>query len=359
MFSKEIARHADACRFCWMCRHICPVAGSTGNESWTPRAKGLLISMIERGTEYDAGIADVMYHCTFCDACANDCVTGYRPSEFIRAARTQALVDGIAPASVTKAIETIMEQGNIFGEAQKVTCPGAAASADTLLYLGQTVRAVQPEQGAAAAGLLAKAGVAYMVLDDEPASGAYLGELMGYTGDVQTVAAAAAEALTKTGASKLVVLNPADAQMFKEQYAQWGLLSGMEIVTYTAFVAELLKDGKLAPKAVNRQASLQEPVKLTRGIEEEAPAKALIEAAGIENIEMFLNGKMSRCVGTVPFEKIAPETTKEMVRVRTDDARRMGSSAMVTVSPDDYYVLNKYAVDMEILDLFTLLNEQC
>ena len=62
MFSKESARQAEACRFCWMCRHICPVAGSTGNEGWTPRARGLLVSLIERGVKYDADIAEAMYH---------------------------------------------------------------------------------------------------------------------------------------------------------------------------------------------------------------------------------------------------------------------------------------------------------
>ena len=59
MFSKDSARQADACRFCWMCRHICPVAGATGSEGWGPRARGLMVSMIERGSaELDAEIAE-------------------------------------------------------------------------------------------------------------------------------------------------------------------------------------------------------------------------------------------------------------------------------------------------------------
>ena len=76
MFSIDSSRQADACRFCWMCRHICPVSNSTGNEGWTPRARGLMVSMIERGLPYDGEIAEAMYHCTLCDACANDCATG-------------------------------------------------------------------------------------------------------------------------------------------------------------------------------------------------------------------------------------------------------------------------------------------
>lgn len=358
MFSKEVIRHAEACRFCWMCRHICPVAGSTGNESWTPRAKGLLISMIERNTEFDAGIADVMYHCTFCDACANDCVAGFRPSDFVRAARTQALVEGHAPAVVTETIDRIMEYGNIFGAQKDVVYPSAEA-AEVLLYLGQTIRGANPTTGIAVAEILKKAGVAVQIMEDEPVSGAYLGELMGYTGDVQQIAVQTAAALEATGAKTLVVMNPADAQIFIEEYAKWGLLQNMQIVTITAYLTQLIDSGALKLGKADLKASVQEPVKLTRGLEEEQPLLKIVAAAGVENIEMFLHGKMSRCIGTIPFEQIAPETVREMVRVRVEDAVRMGATAMIAASADDYYILTKYAKDMQIIDLFNLLSELC
>ena len=41
MFSEKSKKNADACRFCWMCRHLCPVQLVTGKETNTPRAKGL------------------------------------------------------------------------------------------------------------------------------------------------------------------------------------------------------------------------------------------------------------------------------------------------------------------------------
>ena len=46
MFSEKAYKNAEACRFCWMCRHLCPVQLVTGKETNTPRAKGLLVSMI-------------------------------------------------------------------------------------------------------------------------------------------------------------------------------------------------------------------------------------------------------------------------------------------------------------------------
>ncbi len=364
MFSKESARHADACRFCWMCRHICPVAGSTGNEAWTPHARGLMVSMVERGTEYNAEIAEIMYHCTLCDACANDCVTGYKPSDFTREARTLAVVENFAPAKVFDLIDTIIDKKNIFGADRTDEIFDAVGAlpekAEVLLYAGQTARGVLPQTAIDAAALLKKAGVTFTMLKDEPASGAYLGELMGFTGDVQQAAKAAADQIAATGAKTVVVLNPADACFMHEKYSEWCLLREVEIVTATAFFHSLLQEGKLHIEEKPVRASLQEPVKLTRGMDEITPLKLIAEAAGVELIEMFLNGKFSRCVGTVPFELYDPKTVREMVRVRCNDAKRLGGEIVITASPDDTYIMSRYAVEgIQVVDLFALLNERC
>lgn len=364
MFSKESARHADACRFCWMCRHICPVAGSTGNEGWTPRARGLMVSMIERGTTYDADIAEVMYHCTLCDACANDCATGYKPSEFVREARTLAVVENIAPKAVMTAIDTIESSGNIFGSETDHTVLDAIGDmpdeAGILLFLGQTARTVAAQVALSAIALLRKANVPFTVLSEEPASGAYMGELMGFTGDVQAMAVAAADKIAAAKAKTLVVLNPADAVMFRDEYGKYGLLGGVEVVTATAFISKLIDDGALRPAASGLTASLQEPVKLTRGLDELEPFKKIAAAAGIGAVDMYLNGKMSRCIGTVPFDMYAPSVVSDMVNVRCEDARRLGSRLIVTASPDDYYLMSKYAESaVRIVDIYGVLNNAC
>lgn len=365
MFSIDSIRQAEACRFCWMCRHICPVAISTGNEGWTPRARGLMVSMIERGLPYNEEIAEVMYHCTLCDACANDCATGYKPSSFIREARTHAVVGGFAPKPILDAIDCICETGSIFG-AEKAdeeildTIGALWAKAEVLLFAGQTAMHACSEVIVHFASLLKKAGIAFTLLSDEPESGSILTELMGSTGDVQVVATAAAAKIQSSGAKKLVVLSPADAVIFRDEYSGWGLLREVEIVTATAFLAELVAAGKLCPKSIPFTASLQEPVKLTRGLGEEAPLKALVAAAGINLKELFLHGKMSRCIGTVALDFYDPIVVKEMVRIRCEDALRLDSHVIVTASPDDFWLMSRYVLPgVEIRDLFAVLDEQC
>lgn len=36
MISQNALHHAEKCRFCWMCRHLCPVQHQTGKELNTP-----------------------------------------------------------------------------------------------------------------------------------------------------------------------------------------------------------------------------------------------------------------------------------------------------------------------------------
>ena len=72
MISENALRHAEKCRFCWMCRHLCPVQHQTGKEINTPRAKGLLLSMVNKGAqEFDKDMGQAMYECLLCDACTN------------------------------------------------------------------------------------------------------------------------------------------------------------------------------------------------------------------------------------------------------------------------------------------------
>ncbi len=63
--------------------------------------------MTARGKEFDSDMAQAMYECLLCDACTNDCATGYQPPLFIREARTEAVVNGLAPKAVMDLVDNI------------------------------------------------------------------------------------------------------------------------------------------------------------------------------------------------------------------------------------------------------------
>ena len=239
MIRQNALHHAEKCRFCWMCRHLCPVQHQTGKELNTPRAKGLLLSMVNKKAQtFDKDMAEAMYECLLCDACTNDCATGYQPPLFIREARTEAVVSEVAPASVMKLIENVETTGNIYG----VEKPSYGQDGtDVVVYIGEVAAIKVPEMAKHLLALLAKAGVSAKVLANEPASGVMLGDLMGYTEEVRKQAEVCAKTLNETGLP-VVVLDSYDAEIMTQKYPEWGCEIAAGVTTATAFVARLLEE---------------------------------------------------------------------------------------------------------------------
>lgn len=365
MFSEKAVKNFIACRFCLMCRHLCPVGLKTGNETNTPKAKALLLSYVNTGMPFSAEMAQDMYECCLCHACASDCETGYEPPLYIREARTMAVVDNLVPAGVRKVIGNLEATGNIFGLAPNDLSPALRdairalpAKAQTLLYLGGTARCKMPEIALALVRLLQKAGVSFTVLADEPQSGAELGDMIGFVDDVRQVARKCAEAVNGTGAKTIVVLDPNSARLFKQQCAGWGIPFAGEIVTATAFVAGLLRDKKLSPRPVALAATFQDDFALTRELDETEAPREIMAALGIDLKEMFLNRKRVKSGGTALMHEYAPRLTKLTGEGRWADALRTAAPVLLTATPDTLYVMRETVPDgMEIQDLFVLLGQ--
>ncbi len=66
----------DNCRYCLMCRHVCPVGHVTRLETLTPHGWGLLISSGQRGLiDWTDSAVDKLYTCADCGTCQSHCVT--------------------------------------------------------------------------------------------------------------------------------------------------------------------------------------------------------------------------------------------------------------------------------------------
>lgn len=360
MLSQNACRHADACRFCWMCRHLCPVGLKTGREVNTPRAKGLLLSMVERSSaEYTADMAQAMYECMLCGACTNDCATGYEPPLYIREARTQAAVEGLLPVPVQGVLDKIKNTGNIYG-VQKPSY-GIGNKADVLLYIGEVAACAEPGMARAYMDLLSKAGVDFMVLDSEPASGTMLGDLIGFVAEVQAQAKNCADTMNSAGAAMVVVLDSYDAVTFTQRYPEWGCALRAPVVTATAYLARLLESGKLAFKQQQGVVSYHDDSRLARTLHEFEPARKLLAAMGLEVREMFQNRRLAKCCGTSLAKAYMPDLAKLTAEGRWEDFVRVeGVDTLVAANPQAMEVLSMAVpAGKKLADLYTLLNGAC
>ena len=340
MISQNALNHAEKCRFCFMCRHLCPIQLQTGREINTPRAKGLVLSMVSKGTEvYDKDMAQTMYECLLCDACVNDCATGYQPPVYIREARTEAVVNDIAPAAVMALMENIEATGNIYG-VEKTSF--AQEGKDVLVYLGEVAACKTENMAKSFLQLLEKAGVSAKVLADEPASGVMLGDLIGYVDEVAEQAKQCAAAINQTGLKTVVVLDSYDAQIMKQKYPEWGCEIQADVVTATAYVAQLLQEGKLQTSgSCAGLVACHDDDRLARTFYEFEPIRAIAKAAGFDVTEMFNKERLAKSCGSALTLAYMPQIITKVAAGRWEDLMRTEAKIMVTANPQAYLCLSQ------------------
>ncbi len=357
MFSEKARKNADACRFCWMCRHLCPVQLVTGKETNTPRAKGLQVSMLERGMPMDMDCARTMYECLLCGACTNDCATGYDPLVYIREARTEANVLGLVPPEVEHVLDLIAGTGNLYGSKEcGLPLENIPEEGKILVWLGETARYSRPEVAEALLSILEKAGVKAAVLKDEPQSGNTLGDLMGYIEDVRQAAKHAAKAIARSGAEKVIVLDSYDAAFMRHAFPEWGIALP-EIETATSFVAELVRTGRLTPKKDSGIVTYHDGSRLARDLDEHEPAREILRAMGYEIHEMWQNRRLAKCCGTSVMRALFPEIWKGTAENRWQDVKRTDARVLVAACPQSTEALSATVPEgYRYEDLFVLLN---
>lgn len=361
----ENARHiADACRFCWMCRHLCPAGLATGREVNTPRARGLLVSMDSRGIPLSADSVDAMFQCCLCGACTNDCATGWDPTVFIREARRDAVVRNLLPPAARQVLDRALT-GDISGKSPDKNLTAAIAAlpktADIVLYLGS-----EGLRGGAASsmGLIATlraAGTVFTVLRDEPDSGAILYDLMGMTDDIRRMAEQCLDRIRAAGGKTVIAADPTCARFFKRECEEMGLLNGLAVVTATAFVEECVVSGKLTPGSLSvTSATFHDPCRLARDLDETESARNILRALGISVTEMFLNRKLATCCGGPVLGALYPALGADVATARWTDTVAAGEDVLITACPRCLAVMAATApAGKRVMDIFALVAEAC
>lgn len=352
MLSGKACNIIKECRFCWMCRHLCPVGLATGKELYTPRAKALLLDMEQKGTAAMEDYAEEMFGCCLCGSCASNCETGYEPPIFIREARRNIVANGMAPAYVMDVIGAYLEK-----EKACLNDSFEFGKADVLVYTGTEGMLESQEMAKDFYAVLDKAGVAYTFFHEEPKDGNVLFDLIGETAEVKKIAKACADAINESGAKRLVVLNPSSARMFKQEYPLWGIELLPEVITATSFAETLVKEGKLRIKQTKGTVTFHDPCRLARDLEETESARNIIRAMGYELKEMIQNKKITKCCGGLVLNAHSPQMAKKVATGRLSDADRIFVDTVVTACPGCKEVLQKGDGKAEVKDIFALLND--
>ena len=357
MMSEKSKQHVDSCRFCWMCHHICPIGNATGQERNTARARALGISLVNREAIDLSEIMDNIYECATCGACVHDCVTGWDPVMFTKETRLQAALENKLPSYINQLVDNCLDCGNAYGKTalcDKLSAAIAAHSGktDTLLFLGADARYMACEQAVKAIKVLEKANVSFTVLADEPASGAQLDFLIGAAEETKEQMKVAAKVFADY--KTVVLYDPNDAKTVKQIYNEYGVEVEAKAVTYTSFVADLVKSGALVATRGNKPVVFQDPYQLSRDLEETEEAREIIRAFA-DLSEMHLNRAETVWAGNILMAQYTPKTIELVAKRRIFNAKSIGANTIVTASVSEYTALKAVATDVEILSIEDLI----
>ena len=328
---------------------------------------------------------DVLWSCTMCGACVNQCPVDIEHIDHIAdMRRNQVMIATEFPSELNGLFKNIESKGNPWGmnagdrnnwisevdfEVRVFGANGEDTIPDDVDYLFWVGCAGAFEDRAkrttkAVAELFNIAGVNFMVLGDgetctgDPARRAgneFLFQMQG----MQNV-----EMLNEIKATKIVVTCPHCLNTLNREYPQLG--GNYEVVHHTQLLNDLVKAGRLTPvKTVSEKVTYHDPCYLGRHNNVYVPPRDLIEATGADKVEMERRGEKSFCCGAGGArmwmeEKLGTQVNKN----RGDEAIATGASKIAVACPFCSVMLNDAVTSrqqegigegIEVVDVATLL----
>jgi dimethylglycine catabolism B len=293
--------------------------------------------------------ADTLWSCTTCRACVEECpMLIEHVDAIVDMRRNQTLVHGTVPGKGAEVLANLRETGTAGGYDTAarydwavdldapVAQPGKAV--DVLLIAGEGAFDMRYQRTLRAlVKVLNKAGVDYAVLGGGETD---TGDVARRLGDEATFQRLAKQLIGTLGGltfKRIVTADPHVMHSLRNECRTLG--ARFAVQHHTSFVAELVAQGRLSPKAAqalrDKRVTYHDPCYLGRyNGETEAPRK-LLKSIGIEIVEMERNGMRGRCCGGGGGAPLTDIPGKQRIPdIRIADARAVGAEVVAVGCPN-------------------------
>jgi Fe-S oxidoreductase len=350
----------DNCRYCLMCRHMCPVGHVTNMETLTPHGWGLTIASVRRGLlEWNDGSVAVLYKCADCGTCRAHCVNDQPLPEAIAATRDEVTQRKLALPVVYEIDQKLDQWENPFkNEAPETT----QDQGETALFVGDEARYLRPSVLEGALKLLDAVGIQPVLIGVGRNNG-YLASSLGLRRTAETLARSNLTELKATGATRLLVLTPGDFFTFNQLYSErlgieWP--QDVELVELVPLLAGQLEAGslKLKPFDGSKPCAYVDPTHSVRvDTRYDAPRNLLSAILSDPCIELFWRRERAHPCGNGALQFTNPDISEQLTRARLEDAAQSGAQLVVTEDPGCLSHLSRYSADfgLEVRGLYELL----
>lgn len=353
----------DNCRYCLMCRHVCPVGHVTRLETLTPHGWGLLIASERRGLiSWNASSVEKLFSCADCGACRAHCVTDQPLPNAIAAARAEVVERALAPKAVYAANEALLKWGNPY----RPTAPASVSdTGEIALFVGDEAAYLWPQALEAALKLLTTVGVTPVLIGIGRNNG-YLATSLGFPETGKVLAQANLEELNASTARQLLVLTPGDVYAFQTLYDErlglpWP--QDVELKEVSVLLAERLVAGDLAFRKLGEAPpyAYVDPAHSVRVTTRyDAPRQLLASAMPGPGTELFWRRDRTHPAGSTSLKFANPQMADHLTYARLGDAVQAGARLLISEDPGTLSALSTHATrfGVRVQGLYELLAEQ-
>ncbi len=333
---------------------------------------------------------DVLWSCTSCGACVQQCPVDIEHVDHIMDMRRyQVLVESSFPAELNQLFRGLENKGNPWNMAPNARLDWAKDLPFEVKQVGVDIESLEDVEwlfwvgcaGAyedrakkttrAVAELLHEAGVSFAVLGDGETCTGDPARRSGNEFVFQQLARQNAEVLIEAKATKVVATCAHCFNTLKNEYGQLGVR--LEVVHHTQLLNRLVREGRLTPVAPpetsvdGRTITYHDPCFIGRHNQVYEPPRELLAALpGAALTEMPRHGERSFCCGAGGARMWMEERLGERINVnRTTEAVATGAGQIATACPFCRVMLSdgltalqadgKAAADVEVLDVAQLL----
>jgi Fe-S oxidoreductase len=364
-------------------------APADGEASETARAE-LDRPLIGNAEAYGVIDPDVLWSCTSCGACVQQCPVDIEHVDHIMDMRRyQVLVESSFPTELNQLFKGLENKGNPWNMAPNARMDWAKGLPFEVQQVGADVESLDEVEwlfwvgcaGAyedrakkttrAVAELLHEAGVSFAVLGDGETCTGDPARRSGNEFVFQQLAMQNAEVLTEAKATKVVATCAHCFNTLKNEYGQLGV--HLEVVHHTQLLNRLVRDGRLTPVAPaetsvrGQTITYHDPCFIGRHNQVYEPPRELLAAIPRATVaEMPRNSSRSFCCGAGGARMWMEERLGERINLnRTTEAVATGAGQIATACPFCRVMLSdgltslqaegKASEDVEVLDVAQLL----
>jgi Fe-S oxidoreductase len=350
----------ENCRYCLMCRHVCPVGHVTRRETLTPHGWGLTIASVQRGLlTWNQDTVDVLYSCADCGTCRAYCVTDQALPDAIAATRTEVAAQSLAPAAVYEVHKALQEWSNPY---ERQVPERVIGQAEIALFVGDDAKYLCPTALKSALKLLETVGVRPILIGVGRSTG-YLASSLGFPETAKMLVRATLDELKASGAQRMLVLTPGDYYAFDRLLTdrlevEWPL--GVELQEVLSlldkkFMAGMLKfkssDDKRPYAYIDPTHSLRIPARY------DAPRRLLAGVISNPGRELFWRKERAHPCGNGALQFTIPHISDHLTYARLADAQESSAQTLITEDPGCLSHLNRHAgrFGLHIQGLYELL----